>query len=197
MYILNKINYGVNEFFRSIPCIAPFVILFLYLFTKKENSYIFLYMFFGLLLCGVVTGVLKNYIFYPIGKYIQSYGFDKDFYLIGRFSRPNNAKNSGCFYIDENNFSTSEGMPSGHSITAGFISMFIFNYLIDHYNIPKHSHTKLLLMCMCFTFYMMYTRVLFKVHTIQQTIIGSFIGIIIGHYYYKFSVRKIKKIKKN
>lgn len=192
--ILKTFNYSVNEFFRSIPCTTPIIILFLYLFTKKEDGYIFLYMLLGLLLCGIVTDVLKNYIFYPIGKYIESYGFDKDFYLIGRFGRPNNAKNTGCFYVDENNFSTSQGMPSGHSITAGFISVFMFNYLKDRYNIPKHNHNKLLLFCIGFTFYMMYTRVLFKVHTIQQTIFGALIGIIMGQYYYKFSIKRIKKM---
>ena len=46
-------------------------------------------------------------------------------------------------------------------------------------------------MCLLFTFYTMYTRILFGCHTFQQTIVGSIIGSVYGYYYYKLSYKFI------
>ena len=62
------------------------------------------------------VNVLKNIICKPIGNYLTNKYNIIDFPIIGRFKRPEGALNCGCFYISENNYSTSEGMPSGHSI---------------------------------------------------------------------------------
>ena len=39
----------------------------------------------------------------------------------------------------------------------------------------------------------MYSRVLMNCHTIQQTILGAFIGSIFGYYFYIYINNKIKK----
>ena len=103
---------------------------------------------------------------------------------MGIFERPHGAKNCGSFYIDEFNFCTSRGMPSGHSILAGYISIYMYYYLKNKYKIEKKNHNYILIFSILFTFYTMYTRVLFGCHTIQQTILGAAIGVFIGHYYY-------------
>ena len=38
---------------------------------------------------------------------------------------------------------------------------------------------------------MAYTRVLMNCHTIQQTILGSFMGLLFGHFYYFYIKNKI------
>ena len=43
----------------------------------------------------------------------------------------------------------------------------------------------------------MYTRVLFKCHTIQQTIIGAIIGAIIGYILFENKGKLKNKIKEN
>ena len=79
-------------------------------------------------------------------------------------------------------------MPSGHSLLAGYISTVLYYYLINKYNIKKKSKKNYILMlCLIFTFYTMHTRILFGCHTFQQTVIGTIIGMIYGHYYYKIS----------
>lgn len=47
---------------------------------------------------------------------------------------------------------------------------------------------------MLFTLYTMYSRVyIFKVHTIQQTIIGAYLGYLFAIYYYNLT----KKLSNN
>ena len=79
-------------------------------------------------------------------------------------------------------------MPSGHSILAGYISIYMYYYLINKYKIEKKNHNYILIFSILFTFYTMYTRILFGCHTIQQTILGAAIGVFIGHYYYFYVI---------
>ncbi len=102
---------------------------------------------------------------------------------------PYKHKNSGLFYVSEDNYSSSLGMPSGHSISAAFIATYLYLYLIEKYKIENPEHT-LMPICIIFTLYTMYSRVyIFKVHTIQQTIIGAYLGYILAIYYYKLVKR--------
>ena len=86
-------------------------------------------------------------------------------------------------------------MPSGHSIIAGFFSIFIFHHINNTYNISKDKQLELLLYCFIFTTYTMYSRILFGCHTLQQTIIGAFIGIIYGHIFYTLNYKYYLKKK--
>ena len=56
----------------------------------------------------------------------------------------------------------------------------------DKYNMHK-DNINIFLFSLVFTFYTMYSRVyVFNVHTLQQTILGAYIGYIFGVYYYNF-----------
>ena len=55
----------------------------------------------------------------------------------------------------------------------------------------KKNNTNLFTICLLFTFYTMYTRILSGCHTLQQTIIGCIISTIYGYYYYNLSYKFI------
>jgi len=186
----------INTFFRSIPCTAPFLLLIVYLITR--NVFV-LYLFIGHFAIQILTGILKDVVCLPIGKYLSNIYNTVDIPIIGRFKRPVNAKNTGCFYINENNYSNTEGMPSGHSMLAGFMGIFLYYHIIDYYKVLPQNKQYVFILVSIFIVYMMYTRVLMNCHTLQQTIVGAIIGILLGHYYYFYIKNMLdrKKIKKN
>lgn len=173
----------LNAIFRSYPCTLPIMLIIIYIFNK--NKYI-IALCVGHYLVQLSVPICKDVIAYPIGKYLsKKYNID-DFPIIGRFRRPNGAINCGCFYVSEDNISSSEGMPSGHSMLASFASIFIYYYFVNEYNVTGEIKFLVCMIFAIFTIYMMYSRVLMNCHTIQQTIIGAFIGLVMGHYYYYY-----------
>ena len=65
----------------------------------------------------------------------------------------------------------------------------------------KNDNKKLIiiigcLLLACFTLFVMYSRVLFKCHTIEQTIIGSLIGICLALILFKYKNKIKNKLKK-
>jgi len=192
MHIFQNEFSFLNEFFRSTPCTIP-IILFAIYFANK-NMFIF-YLILGWFFMDYIgVGIFKNIICKPIGDYITSnYGII-DFPIIGRFKRPDGAKNCGCFYVSETNYATSEGMPSGHSILVGFVAVFMYNYIIDEYNINHKYKPYIFILTFLFILYTMYSRVLINCHTTQQTILGALIGSLCGYYYYKYVSHNNKKI---
>ena len=183
MNIFQNQHSFLNVIFRSYPCTLPIVLILIYIFNK--NQYITA-LCIGHYLVQLSVPIYKDAIAYPIGKYFsEKYNID-DFPIIGRFKRPKGASNCDCFYVDENNISTTQGMPSGHSMLASFASIFIYYYFVNEYNITGEMKFFVFMMFSLFTLYMMYSRVLMNCHTIQQTIIGALIGFVMGHYYYYY-----------
>jgi len=178
----------INELFRGLPFFSP--IIFFVIFLVKKDIYMF-YIFIGTFFIGCITQICKTVIFKYIEFFISYYKLVSIKSILGSFERPPNAKNCGSFYENETNFSYTRGMPSGHSILAGYISIYMYYYIIDKYKIDKSKHNYILLYCILFTSYTMYTRVLFNCHTLQQTIMGAIIGAFIGHYYYLLSKKFI------
>jgi len=190
MNIITNEHSFLNASFRSVPFSLPIIIILIYFYT---NNLIFLYLFLGQYIVQLSTPVFKDIIAYPIGLYLSNKFNTDDIPIIGRFKRPLGASNTGCFYISPDNLSTTQGMPSGHSMITAFVCIFLYYYIVDYYNIPNTKKIYVLLPCLLITLYMMYTRVLMNAHTIQQTIVGSFIGIVFAHYYYIYTKNKIKK----
>lgn len=193
MDIISNEHSLLNASFRSIPFTLPIILIIIYIYT---NNLIFLYLFLGQYLVKLSTIIFKNAIFYPIGLYLSKQYNTIDIPIIGRFKRPEGAKNTGCFYIDDNNFSTSEGMPSGHSMLMAFVCVFLYYYIVDFYNIKNEKRIYLLMFGVVLILYMMYSRVLMNAHTIQQTIIGALIGSVFAYYYYNYVKNKINIKKK-
>lgn len=170
----------LNSIFRSVPLTLPIFIFIHYYFYK--NIYIF-YLFCGTLIINLLVPLSKK-LCIPLGKYLSKIYNTEDLPFIGRFSRPLGASNCGCFYISPDNYATTSGMPSGHCMLTTFTCVYLYYYIIAEYKISKQ--TKFILFCLLLgiSIYMAYTRVLMNCHTIQQTILGSFIGAILGYFYY-------------
>lgn len=183
----------LNAFFRSVPFTLPIIIITIFLYT---NNLVFLYLFLGQYLVQLSTPIFKDVIAKPIGLYLSNKFNTDDIPIIGRFKRPIGAANTGCFYIDKNNFSNTQGMPSGHSMLTAFVCVFLYYYITDFYNIKEEHKIYVLSIFLFLTLYMMYTRVLMNAHTIQQTIVGSLIGYFLAYYYYIYIKNKIKNKKK-
>ncbi len=125
--------------------------------------------FYVILTILITISEISNIIFKFICKKIMG---KKKYKIIGYGRRPTKLK------------SNSYGMPSGHSQFAGAISTYIILHNYKNIFIVVSSIMGML--------YIMYSRVYEKFHTVQQTIIGSFIGCILGYYvyeYYKFIIK--------
>lgn len=194
MNIITNEHSLINAIFRSIPLTLPIVLFIAYIFTKNK---ILLYLFIGQYFVQFLVPIFKNYLAYPIGFYLTKLYNTDDIPIIGRFKRPIGAKNTGVFYISEDNYSFTQGMPSGHCMIMAFICVFLYYYLIDLYKFNNTYKSYLFFMCIIFILYMMYTRVLMNAHTIQQTIIGTLIGYILAYYYYIYIKNKFINKKKS
>ena len=184
----------LNTIFRSIPFTLPILIIIQYYFYK--NMYIF-YLFCGTIIINFLCVPLSKKLCIPLGNYLSNIFNTEDLPFIGRFTRPIGATNTGCFYINDTNYTTTSGMPSGHCILTTFICIYLYYYIINKYNISKKKYKYILLSILLFiTIYMAYTRVLMNCHTVQQTIIGSIIGFIFGYYYYFYIKKNVNKYKK-
>ena len=139
----------VNEMFRSIPTTLSILTFIIYIIT--HDKFLF-YLAFGMVVTQYFVKSIKNIFSHFYSIFINT-NKNTNLPILGRFSRPNGATNCGSFYKSPNNLSTSSGMPSGHSILAGFTSIYLYYYLIDKYKIKKHFHDKLLITCLLFTFY--------------------------------------------
>ena len=194
MNIIQDKSSLLNKFFASTPCTIPLILFALYFNNKSMFIFYLILGWFFMDYIGV--NVFKNIICKPIGNYLTNKYNIIDFPIIGRFKRPEGALNCGCFYLSENNYSTSEGMPSGHSILAAFVAVFMYNYIIDEYNVKHKYRPYIFIIVLCFVLYTMYSRVLMGCHTIQQTLIGACIGSICAYYYYNYISESIKNNKK-
>ena len=137
-------------------------------------------------------------------NYLLKYGiFSKIFGknnipLLGKGIRPNGAKNC-CNFAPCNplkpKFPNSYGMPSGHSQSVAYFSLLGIMFLLDN----KKNSNIITILCIsllvCLTLFIMYSRILFKCHTLEQTLIGALIGIIIGLLLYKYKEKIKSKLR--
>ena len=123
--------------------------------------------------------------------------------ILGSYKRPKDAKYCGCFISEDNlkGISTSTGLPSGHSLLAGFTTIFFILFLLDKYSITSFKQLLVVpnykIIISLFTVIMIgvsicYSRIYLKCHTINQVIVGSLIGGLLGYGSYKLYNKYIK-----
>ena len=178
----------LNSIFRSVPLTLP-TCIFIYYYLYR-NIQIF-YLFCGTLIINFLCIPISKYLFIKLDNYLSTIYNITEYPFIGRFKRPDNAINTGCFYISDTNYTTTSGMPSGHCMLTAFTCMYLYYYLIYDYKTPKNNQNILIIILTIIIIYMAYTRVLMNCHTIQQTILGSFMGLLFGHFYYFYIKNKI------
>jgi membrane-associated phospholipid phosphatase len=81
------------------------------------------------------------------------------------------------------------GMPSGHSQGVFFSTAFM--YFVFYYLKPN-TNTNILLFYLFISFVTIIQRVYYKFHTINQIIVGGFIGIGFSFLIYSWATKKIK-----
>lgn len=172
---------------RASDLFQIIILYFAYFFTLNIDFLIF---FIGLFLNHKLNQFLKHNVFSQIfGK--------QDIPFLGKGIRPKGAKNCCSFKPCNPIYPKSYGMPSGHSQSAGFFSTLGVLTLLENNN----ENNNLINNFGCFIFiitmlFVMYSRVLIKCHTIEQTIVGSLIGIAFALLLFKYKNKIKKELKK-
>ena len=151
---------------------------------------------------------ISNHTFKQISEFIYNLINTKSLPILGSGSRPPNA--NSCAFILDNSKSKSYGMPSGHSQTAWTVATYLLCKIIQNfYNAQYTKNTTntsiidyiwLIVSCsilLCTAIYISYSRVYIEgCHTIQQVIVGGFIGIAFGYIIFYFENNAIKLLSK-
>ena len=172
---------------RAADSFQIFILYFSYFFTLNIDFLIF---FIGLFLNHKLNSFLKYNVFSQLfGK--------QDIPLIGKGIRPKGAKNCCSFKPCNPIYPKSYGMPSGHSQSAGFFSTLGVMFLLENNNKNNNFITIFGSFIFIITMlFVMYSRVLIKCHTIEQTIMGSLIGILVAFLLFKYKNKIKKELKK-
>ena len=161
-------------FFRGF---GFFAVIFSYLvgFFLSYNNFIKLGNF---LFIDIVFNIfLKNFFKVLMG--------DKAYPIIGKGTRPSGAVSCGFFIPTRKveQVSESYGMPSGHSQTFAFVTTLICLHLKKSKS--KHIYKYILLILLTIT--AMLARIYIeKCHTVQQTLIGATIGLLLATFLVKY-----------
>jgi len=166
---------------RAADSFQIFILYFSYFFTLNIDFLIF---FIGLFLNHKLNSFLKYNVFSQLfGK--------QDIPLIGKGIRPKGAKNCCSFKPCNPIYPKSYGMPSGHSQSAGFFSTLGVMFLLENNNKNNNFITIFGSFIFIITMlFVMYSRVLIKCHTIEQTIMGSLIGILVAFLLFKYKNKR-------
>jgi membrane-associated phospholipid phosphatase len=167
---------SIFTFFRGFGFFILILSLLVGFLLSKWN-----YILLGLFLISelIINIILKNTFRIIMGN--------NNFPIIGKGTRPDDAISCGFFTprTKINKIVKSFGMPSGHSQTFAFIATLIGIHL---YNIQTQQNTIYkYITLIILTLLAMYMRVYIeKCHTIQQTIVGSIIGIGLAFLFTKY-----------
>ena len=146
---------------------------------------------FLFLLLGFSGNTLINYtIKHAIMKPLMG---NKKYPIIGQGPRPKGAKACGLFESSKITDIKSFGMPSGHAQMAGFFTAYSMSKLgEDEVSIPFYTTVGVILGSSLI--FIMYSRVYSKCHTIQQTLAGAIIGLVLGNLFFNYKNRIEKYI---
>lgn len=177
--VLNNVFNGFITILRASPALSFVISLSLYI-TTQIDMYLFLVVL--IFLGELLNNILKHGVFKPIMK-------NKKWAILGYGIRPKLSKNSAQFGdINKPPRRYTYGMPSGHSQTALLFATFVTLLITDYHSdtMSNYTQTILLVMLAGFTISVLWSRLYLNCHTIQQVILGSSIGILLGYYGYYF-----------
>ena len=115
---------NISGFFMSTPFVIPVIAGFISLIIQNDTL-----LYFSSTLA--LTDIFIVHFLKLLSKFLYEFVGVTKLPFLGRGIRPDGATNCGCF-VDKNNvnkLATSFGMPSGHSIVAGFMLAFFYKYL--------------------------------------------------------------------
>jgi len=197
-----------NELIPTVSRSSPFLVLLgAFIYCIVSPSYNSFYLLALVMINSSFNFFMKNAVMKPLYKLSGK----RDIFLFGLGYRPTGA--TSCSLHLDGKPSTSFGMPSGHSQMIWMIGTFILckiiRKLLDKLNSNDNS-TALensmfyiwigisIVSILTSMFYVSYSRVYIEgCHTLQQIIMGGFIGAVIGflgYYYEDIIITKIKSI---
>ena len=183
---MNKVKVYAEGVARAWPVIIIIVPFLSYFLTNDVDLLLLSVMV--TLVDKFITPFLKNYVF----KTLMG---DKNYPILGIGKRPKGAKDTSCFITKKDEISKTYGMPSGHATSASFFSIYSINVIV---NSTMNIYNKLfgILLFIGLAIGVMYSRVKFRCHTIQQVILGGLFGSIFGKLYYdnKNTIKKFLNI---
>jgi membrane-associated phospholipid phosphatase len=158
------------EIFKKLGQFSPFLLFFISIFLlRNKNNLLFYYVVFfviGLLINLILKGLIQesrpsidtktfNLMMKSKDRYIYKHGIPYDIF----------------------------GMPSGHSQSVLFSTIFIYLSLHD---------IKILLLYLFIDIITLVQRVVDNHHTVKQVIVGSIVGCLLGYVAFKFAQTNIE-----
>ena len=171
-------RYYIENILRAWPpMIVTFMILLTLITTKVEYLLFLLVVIFS----ENFNSFIKQNVFKPLMK-------GKDIPILGTGTRPEGAINCAPFLSTKGDIkSKSYGMPSGHSQTAVLFAVyFILDILYGNLGEYKTKNEKMIGVTglSIITFAVLFSRLKFGCHTLQQIIVGTIIGALIAGVYF-------------
>jgi len=169
-----KLYKQVLGFARAFPLITIFSTFLSYFLTNDIDLLLFSIF---LVSADLFNHFLKSYIFKPLMGI-------KSLLLLGKGTRPIGAKKCSIFVENPPKSSKSYGMPSGHSQNAVLFATYGILKLLDN---QYTGYMKIIgiMVFLILAVGVMYSRIYFGCHTIQQVFVGGFLGLILGTVFYK------------
>ena len=160
-------NNNIDGFLRAYPLLIITFITTNYLLNANHiNKFFFIFVLFNI----ITNKFLKSIVF-------KSIMGDGNYPIFGIGKRPDNAINCGLF--KNNKESTTYGMPSGHSQHAmAFPTFILLNKLTTNLNV--------IILFYLIGFAVMYSRIHYGCHTLQQVIIGGIVGCLNAYVMTKY-----------
>jgi membrane-associated phospholipid phosphatase len=189
----------VYHFAQTSPRLAPIYAFLFGLITM--DHYVVLLGIFSFV--DIIINLIIKYIFRKLYEYLKV----KKLPLLGIGERPSGKCNDTDLGFFNKYLKIKEaklfGMPSGHSQSAWFIFTFVLLYLIDvlklnnsnsssSYESKKNWITYTIILLFIITVFISYSRIKENCHTIEQVLLGSFIGAVLGFIFYNISKIIIK-----
>ena len=160
----------LDKVFYYIGGYGPLILLFFSLFLLWNKHNLFFYYSIGIFINAILNLIIKGILQQP-----RPSEDPKVFNLA--------LKNGKHFifkdYIPHDIF----GMPSGHTQSSFFSTIFVFLSL---------QNFKILYMYLAISCITMAQRVVYNYHTILQVFVGAIVGILFGYYIYHLAQQKIK-----
>ena len=170
----------MNTMYKILTISSPLFINILLIIKYLNSDDIFYLKFFYILLgSSFFNHFLKSFIFKPLMG-------NSRYPIIGIGQRPVGAKNCGLFFKNNDKLATSYGMPSGHSQEVATFSTISILKILDSQQVFSLKVFEYFILIL-FTIFIAHSRIYLGCHTLQQTIIGSMIGIFIGYKSYKYT----------
>lgn len=176
-----------KDFFYQFVKSSELVMVYIYLFMSLINgSTKSLFMSILIIMSAYFNYFLKHVIATPLFEMFGDY-----LPIIGQGPRPEGAADCGFFKNCPAKPSTSFGFPSGHSQFAGINSGFLIRDILEKktkdgkFSSLSSTDKFSVIFLLVLVFIMMYARVYVeKCHTIEQTLFGALIGLILGYKSY-------------